>query len=77
MAPSASSSARSSSGRETRAPRRGSDVLAAKKLVIARTDLSARDALQLAVMQHHSIAEILTFAGRGFDVAPGIRRLPG
>jgi hypothetical protein len=53
-----------------------SDVLAAKDLVLARTALSARDALQVAAMQHHRIAEILTF-DRGFDLVPGIRRLPG
>jgi hypothetical protein len=52
------------------------DVLAAKDLVLTRTGLSARDALHVAVMQRHSIAEILTF-DRGFDLAPGIRRLPG
>jgi len=44
--------------------------------VLARTGLAARDALHVAVMQHHGIAEILTF-DRGFDAVPGIRRAPG
>ncbi len=52
------------------------DVLAAKDLVLARSGLTARDALHVSVMQHHQIVEIMTF-DRGFDVIPGIRRLPG
>jgi predicted nucleic acid-binding protein len=33
-----------------------------------------RDALHIAVMEHHHIETILTF-DRGFDEQPGIRRL--
>lgn len=51
------------------------DVLAAKDLVVARAGLTARDALHVSVMQHHQIVEIMTF-DRGFDVMPGIKRLP-
>jgi predicted nucleic acid-binding protein len=39
-------------------------------------ELSARDALHVAVMQRHGIGEILTF-DRGFDAIPGLRRRPG
>lgn len=53
-----------------------SDVHVAKDLVLARAGLTARDAVHVAVMQHHEIEEILTF-DRGFDAVPGIRRLPG
>jgi uncharacterized protein len=51
------------------------DVFAAKDLVVARTRLSARDAIHAAVMQSHGITRILTF-DRGFDQLPWIRRLP-
>ncbi|MGI8902252.1 MAG: type II toxin-antitoxin system VapC family toxin [Solirubrobacteraceae bacterium] len=51
------------------------DVRDATTLILARTQLSARDALHVAVMQRHRIAEILTF-DRGFDAVPGIIRLP-
>jgi hypothetical protein len=42
----------------------------------ARWSLSARDALHVAVMRRHGIAEILSF-DRGFDSVPGLRRLGG
>jgi len=46
----------------------------AKEIVLAYRPLSARDAVHLAVMEHHGIESILTFDS-GFDVFPGISRL--
>lgn len=46
----------------------------AKGIVLERVQLSARDALHLAVMERHGIERILTFDG-GFDLVPGIERL--
>ncbi len=52
------------------------DVLAAKDLVHAHPDMSARDALHIAVMRRHRIEQIVSF-DRGFDAMSGITRLPG
>jgi predicted nucleic acid-binding protein len=49
-------------------------ALRARDIVLARSRTSARDALHIAVMEHHDIETILTF-DRGFDEQPGIRRL--
>ena len=49
-------------------------ALRARDIVLARSRISARDALHIAVMEHHDIETILTF-DRGFDEQPGIRRL--
>jgi uncharacterized protein len=46
----------------------------AKEIVLGSHRLSARDALHLAVMEHHEVARILTF-DRGFDGLPGITRV--
>jgi hypothetical protein len=46
----------------------------AKATVLARHQLSARDALHLAVMARHGIRRILSF-DTGFDGLPGIERL--
>ena len=46
----------------------------AKGIVLAYTGLSARDAVHLAVMEHHGIDQILSFDS-GFDQFPGITRL--
>ena len=46
----------------------------AKEIVLGYRQLSARDALHLAVMEHHGIDRILTFDS-GFDGFPGIARL--
>jgi predicted nucleic acid-binding protein len=46
----------------------------AKEIVLAYTGLSARDAVHLAVMDHHGIDQILSFDS-GFDQFPGITRL--
>ena len=51
------------------------DVLGAKDLVLRYDDLSARDALHAAQMKRLKIETILTFDA-GFDVVPGIKRLP-
>ena len=46
----------------------------AKQIVLERRQLSARDAVRVAVMQHHGIEQILTFDA-GFDGLPGITRV--
>jgi uncharacterized protein len=46
----------------------------AKEIVIGYRQFSARDAVHLAVMEHHGIERILTFDSR-FDGFPGITRL--
>jgi len=46
----------------------------AKQIVLGYPRLSARDAVHLAVMQHHRVEQIMTFDS-GFDGFPGITRL--
>ena len=46
----------------------------AKQVVLAYQRLSARDAVHVAAMEQHGIAEILSFDA-GFDGLPGITRL--
>ena len=46
----------------------------AKQIVLGRRQMSARDAVHLAVMEQHGIDQILTFDS-GFDGFPGITRL--
>jgi hypothetical protein len=46
----------------------------AKNIVLGRTQLSARDALHLAIMQEQGITKILSF-DKGFDGLPGIERI--
>jgi uncharacterized protein len=46
----------------------------AKEIVLGRRDLTARDALHLAIMEHHGIERIVSFDA-GFDGFPGITRL--
>lgn len=46
----------------------------AKAIVLARAQLSARDAIHAAVMAEHAITRILSF-DRGFDGLPGVRRI--
>jgi hypothetical protein len=43
--------------------------------IVAISPMSARDALHLAVMQHHGIDRILSF-DHAFDGLPGVTRLP-
>ncbi len=49
-------------------------VQRARAIVLERPQLSARDAVHVAVMQAHGIERILSF-NTGFDHLPGIRRL--
>ncbi|MBI4617396.1 MAG: type II toxin-antitoxin system VapC family toxin [Planctomycetes bacterium] len=51
------------------------DVIRAREIVLGTARLSARDALHLAIMEHHGVNKILSF-DRGFDGYPGIRRIP-
>lgn len=44
-------------------------------LIVEAGNLSARDALHVAVMQRHGIVRIMSF-DRGFDNVPGIVRVP-
>jgi uncharacterized protein len=46
----------------------------AKAIVLGKRQLSARDAVHVAVMEHHGITRILSFDA-GFDGVPGIERL--
>jgi len=46
----------------------------AKEIVLGHPQMSARDAVHLAVMEQHNIEQILTFDA-GFDGFPGIKRL--
>ena len=50
------------------------DAERAKEIVLGSERLSARDALHLAVMEHHEVTRILSF-DRGFDGFPGITRV--
>lgn len=50
------------------------EVRAAKDELTARKELSARDALHVAVMRLHGLTEIMTF-DRGFDLVPHIERI--
>ena len=50
------------------------DADVAKDLLLGYASLSARDAIHMAVMQHHDIRRIMTF-DHGFDAQPGIERL--
>jgi uncharacterized protein len=49
-------------------------VQRAKQIVLGYRQLSARDAVHLAVMERNGIRQILSFDS-GFDVFPGISRL--
>ena len=51
------------------------DVERAKIVILGHGPLTARDALHVAIMQRHGIGRILTF-DQGFDIVPGIRRVP-
>jgi uncharacterized protein len=50
------------------------EVERAKAIVLGRRQLSARDALHAAVMEHERVARIMTFDG-GFDGLPGVTRI--
>jgi predicted nucleic acid-binding protein len=55
-------------------PVEAADVFAAKDLIHAHPQLSARDALHVAVMRRYEVREVVSF-DRGFDVVGGIARL--
>jgi predicted nucleic acid-binding protein len=46
----------------------------AKQIVLGYTELSARDAVHLAIMEQQGIDRIMTF-DKGFDQFPGVTRL--
>jgi len=46
----------------------------AKEIFMGHRHMSARDAVHLAIMEHHGIERILNFDS-GFDGFPGITRL--
>lgn len=50
------------------------DVEAAKEILLGVAELSARDALHVAVMRRHDVATIMSF-DRGFDRCAGVTRL--
>ena len=50
------------------------DVAAARDLILAGADSSARDAIHVAVMRRLGCERILTF-DRAFDSVPGVRRI--
>ena len=49
-------------------------VSLAREIVLGHPDLTARDAVHVAIMRFHEIGEILSF-DRHFDGLPGIVRL--
>ena len=51
------------------------DTLRAREVLFSVPGLSSRDALHVAVMDRRGVSRILSF-DRGFDRAPGLRRLP-
>jgi predicted nucleic acid-binding protein len=55
-------------------PIREREVARAKEIALARHNLSARDAVHVAVMWEHGIETILSF-DRGFDGVPRVKRL--
>jgi uncharacterized protein len=52
------------------------DVERARVVLDGGLATSARDALHVAVMEHHGVSRILTF-DQGFDVFPGVERVGG
>ena len=52
------------------------DVLRAAEIAQNRASFSARDALHIAVMEHHGVQSILSFDA-DFDRWPGLKRIGG
>ena len=50
-------------------------ALRAREVLFSIPSVSSRDALHIAVMDRRNVSRILSF-DRGFDRAPGFRRLP-
>ena len=57
-----------------RTPRLLAAGLSGKEIVLSSRQVSARDALHLAIMERHGIPRILSFDPR-FDGLPGVERL--
>ncbi len=55
-------------------PVSSADVERAKSIVLERAQLSARDALHVAILERQRVRRILSF-DRGFDGLPGVTRL--
>ncbi len=55
-------------------PIEAADVERARRLLRTAPGLSARDAIHVAVLQHHDVERIMSF-DHGFDGIPGISRL--
>jgi len=51
------------------------DLERTKDILLSYRQLSARDALHLAILERHRISTIMSF-DKGFDIYPGITRLP-
>jgi predicted nucleic acid-binding protein len=51
-----------------------SDIQRAKEILHGSVRLSARDALHVAIMEHHDVARIMSF-DTGFDDVTGVERL--
>ncbi|MBA2427043.1 MAG: type II toxin-antitoxin system VapC family toxin [Actinobacteria bacterium] len=56
------------------APITRDDAEGAKSILLGSTDLSARDAIHVAVMRRHGITTIMSF-DRRFDTVPGLERI--
>lgn len=50
------------------------DVRTAKDVLLGSRTMSSRDALHVAVMRRHGVAEIMSF-DKGFDGVPGLTRI--
>lgn len=50
------------------------DVERAKAILAGHGQISSRDALHLAIMEHHGLTRILSF-DKGFDGFPGVSRI--
>ena len=57
-------------------PIESTDALAARDVLLASKEISARGALHVAIMRRHGIESILTF-DRAFDSVQGLRRFGG
>jgi predicted nucleic acid-binding protein len=52
------------------------DVMRAREIILGSVNLSARDAVHIAVMERNGIETIMSF-DKGFDGFPGVLRLGG
>mgnify|MGYP001571381044 FL=1 len=56
-------------------PIEAADADRAREILLGSSQVSARDAIHLAIMQRHDIRTIMSFDA-GYDGFPGVRRLP-